>query len=334
MKAFQFEKYGKDAELKIAEVAIPKAGRSDVLVEIHAAGVNVIDAKLMHGDFKAIIPQKLPLTLGNDFAGIVRAIGDDVTRFAVGDEVYASPNQKRIGTFAEYIAVDENDVAHKPKNLTMDEAASLPLVALTAWQALVEAGSLKKGQKVFIQAGSGGVGTIAIQLAKYLRATVATTTSARNIELVKRLGADTTIDYKTQDFEDELSGFDFVLHSQDTKTLEKSLRILRSGGKLVSISGPPDVAFAKGAGLPLPLQLAIKGLSFKTKKQAKKFGVDYSFLLMRAQGDQLQEITKLVEAGVIEPVIDTVYPFAEAPKALEHVESGRSTGKVVISIKS
>lgn len=333
MKAFQFEKYGKDAELKLADVATPKLGKFDVMIEIHAAAVNVIDIKLMHGDFKPILPQKLPLTLGLDLAGIVTAIGDDVTKFAVGDEVYTSPDHKRIGTFAEYIAVNQNDVAKKPNNLTMEEAASIPLVGLTAWQALVERGTLKAGQKVFIQAGSGGVGTIAIQLAKYLGATVATTTSARSFDLVKQLGADVVIDYKATDFEEILKGYDLVLHSQDPKTLEKSLRILKPGGALISISGPLDVAFARSAELSLPLQLIAWGLSFKAKKQAKKLGVDYSFLLMRAQGEQLQKIAALIEAGHIKPVIDTVYPFSETPKALAQVAAGRSTGKVVITIK-
>ena len=152
----------------------------------------------------------------------------------------------RIGTFAEFIAVNEDDVALKPKNLTMEEAASIPLVGLTAWQALVEKANLKKGQKVFIQAGSGGVGTFAIQLAKHLGATVATTTSTANVELVKSLGADVVIDYKTQDFEDVLRDYDVVLNSQGGKTLEKSLRVLKPGGKLISISGPPDPEFAQG----------------------------------------------------------------------------------------
>ncbi len=333
MKAFQFEKYGKDSELELVEVELPTLGDADVMVKIHAAAVNVIDVKLMHGDFKAIIPQKLPLTLGSDLAGIVIAIGSKVTKFAIGDEVYGSPNQKRIGTFAECIAVDESDLAIKPKNTTMQEAASLPLVTLTAWQVLVEKGNLRAGQKVFIQAGSGGVGTVAIQLAKYLGATVATTVGARNGDLMKQLGADIVMDYKTTDFEEVLEGYDLVLHSQDSKTLEKSLRVLNHGGKLISISGPPDLEFAKSAKLPFPIQIAVRGLSFKAKKQAKKLGVDYSFLLMRAQGEQLQKITELVEAGAIKPVIDTIYPFNETPKALAQVEGGRSTGKVVISIE-
>lgn len=333
MKAFSISKYGKDSDLKQTTLPKPEINGSQLLVEIHAAGVNVLDAKLKHGDFKAVIPYDLPLILGNDLAGVVKAVGVDVADFQVGDEVYARPDQAHIGTFAEYISVDVQDVALKPNKLTMVEAASLPLVALTAWQALVEIGQLQPGQKVFIQAGSGGVGTVAIQLAKHLGAEVATTTSARNEELVRRLGADVIIDYKTQDFESVLHDYDLVLHSQDTKTLEKSLRILKRGGKLISISGPPDPEFAKAAGLSLPLRLVIKGLSLKVRQKAKKQGVDYSFLLMRAEGSQLQEITKLIDAGVITPVIDTIYPFTETPQALEHVESGRSAGKVVVSIK-
>lgn len=333
MKAFQFEKYGKDSELKLAEIDTPQLGDADVMVEVRAAGVNVIDVKLMHGDFKAVLPQKLPLVLGADLAGVVTATGKNVTKFKAGDEVYASPDQKRIGTFAEYIAVNEHDIAKKPKNLTMEEAASVPLVALTAWQALVERGGLKAGQKVFIQAGSGGVGTIAIQLAKHLGATVATTTGARNIELVKQLGADIAIDYRSTDFEEVLKDYDLVLHSQDPQTLQKSLRVLKPGGKLISISGPPDVEFAKAAGLPFLLQLVVRGLSFKAKRLARQRGVDYSFLLMRAEGEQLQEIAKLIEAGLIKPVIDTVYPFAETPQALAQVAAGRSTGKVVIAVR-
>lgn len=333
MEAFSISKYGKDSELKQTTLPKPEINNNQLLVEIHAAGVNMLDVKLKHGDFKAIIPYELPLILGNDLAGVVKEVGADVVGFQVGDEVYARPDQAHIGTFAEYIGINVQDVALKPDKLTMAEAASVPLVALTAWQVLVEIGQLQPGQKVFIQAGSGGVGTVAIQLAKHLGAEVATTTSARNEELVRRLGADVVIDYKTQDFESVLHDYDLVLHSQDTKTLEKSLRILKRGGKLISISGPPDPEFAKAAGLSLPLQLVIKGLSLKVRQKARKQGVDYSFLLMRAEGSQLQEITKLIDVGVMTPVIDTVYPFAETPQALEHVESGRSTGKVVVSIK-
>jgi NADPH:quinone reductase-like Zn-dependent oxidoreductase len=215
----------------------------------------------------------------------------------------------------------------------MEQAASIPLVGLTAWQALIEVGKVKPGQKVFIQAGSGGVGTFAIQLAKHLGATVATTTSTKNVELVKSLGADVVIDYKTQDFEKILSGYDLVLNSQDTKTLEKSLRVLRPGGLLISISGPPDPDFAKEFGLNLFLKLVMRLLSRGVRKKAKSLGVRYSFLFMRAQGQQLSKITSLIESGVIRPVVDKVFPFERTAEALAYVETGRAKGKVVIAVK-
>jgi NADPH:quinone reductase-like Zn-dependent oxidoreductase len=273
------------------------------------------------------------LVLGHDAAGIVTKVGSKVSRFKVGDEVFARPADFKIGTFAEYIAVNENDVALKPKNISMEQAASIPLVALTVWQAFVEKAKLKKGQKVFIQAGSGGVGTIAIQLAKHLGATVATNTSAVNFDLVKSLGADVVIDYKTQDFETILKEYDLVLNSQDEKTLEKSLRILKSGGKLISISGPPDVAFANEIGLSWFMKTVISFLSRKISKQAKQFGVDYSFLFMQANGKQLSEISSLIVKDVIRPVIDKVFPFEETNEAMSYVQSGRAKGKVVVKVK-
>jgi NADPH:quinone reductase-like Zn-dependent oxidoreductase len=229
--------------------------------------------------------------------------------------------------------MNEADVALKPKNISLEDAASIPLVGLTAWQALVEVAKLKPGQKVFIQAGSGGVGSFAIQLAKHLGATVATTTSTKNVELVKSLGADVVIDYKMQDFEKVLSGYDLVLHSQDAKTLEKSLRVLKPGGLLISISGPPDPQFAKELGLNLFLKLVIRLLSRGARKQAKSLGVRFSFLFMRAQGQQLGEITSLIESGVIRPVVDKVFPFEKTGDALAYVETGRAKGKVVIAVK-
>jgi NADPH:quinone reductase-like Zn-dependent oxidoreductase len=193
MKAFIVDKYKKLGPLRLADLPEPQLGNEDVLVRVHAAGVNLIDSKVRDGEFKLILPYRLPLVLGHDVAGTVVKIGPHVKQFKVGDEVYSRPRDHRIGTFAEFIAINEADVALKPKNLSMEEAASIPLVALTAWQALVERGKIKPGQKVFIQAGSGGVGTIAIQIAKHLGATVATTTSAANAALVKSLGADVII---------------------------------------------------------------------------------------------------------------------------------------------
>ncbi|MEH2469662.1 NADPH:quinone reductase-like Zn-dependent oxidoreductase [Nitrobacteraceae bacterium AZCC 2161] len=299
MKAFVVDKYKKKGALRLANVPEPELQDNDVLVGIHATAVNLLDSKVRDGEFKLILPYRPPFVLGHDVAGTVVRTGPKVRRFKVGDEVYARPRDHRVGTFAEFIAINEAEVALKPKNLNMAEAASIPLVGLTAWQALVEVGKVKHGQKVFIQAGSGGVGTFAIQLAKHLGATVATTTSAKNAELVKSLGADVVIDYKTQDFEKVLSGYDLVLNSQDAKTLEKSLGVLKPGGQLISISGPPDPAFAKEAGLNLFLKLVMRLLSRGVRKKAKRVGIRYSFLFMRAQGQQLSEITSLIESGVI-----------------------------------
>jgi len=303
------------------------------VVQVHAAGVNQLDSKIRDGEFKLILPYKPPFRLGHDVAGVVTKIGSRVSKFKVGDEVYARAADHRIGTFAEFISLNENDVAVKPKNISMVEAASIPLVGLTAWQALVEKANLKKGQKVFIQAGSGGVGTFAIQLAKHLGATVATTTSAANIDLVNSLGADVVIDYKKDDFETMLRGYDVVLNSQDQKTLEKSLRVLKPGGKLISISGPPDREFAEDIGAPWYLRFIMKLLSSGVKKKAKRFGVNFSFLFMRAQGNQLSQITSLIDSGVIRPVVDKIFQFESTNEAMAYVESGRAKGKVVIRVK-
>ena len=333
MKAFIVDKYKKKAALRLADMEEPAIGTDDVLVEIHAASVNLLDSKIRDGEFKIFLPYRPPFILGHDVAGVVVKTGTNVRVFNAGDEVYARVRDHRIGAFAERISINEADLALKPKNLTMVEAASIPLVGLTSWQALVEVGKVRPGQKVFIQAGSGGVGTFAIQLAKHFGALVATTTSASNAELVKSLGADVVIDYKSQDFEKILSGYDLVLNSQDAETLEKSLRILKPGGEAISISGPPDPAFADALGMNFALKLVMRVLSHKARKAAAALGVRYSFLYMRADGRQLSDITALIEAGAIRPVIDKVFAFNQTNEALAYVESGRAKGKVVIATK-
>ncbi|WP_329361058.1 NADP-dependent oxidoreductase [Streptomyces sp. NBC_01483] len=334
MRAFTVNRYGKTGnDLQAADVPRPAMGEHDVLVEVHAAGVNVLDAKIRDGEFKLILPYRLPLILGNDVAGVVVRVGARVRKFKPGDEVYARPDKGRIGTFAEFIAIHEHDLAAKPKHLTMTEAASVPLVGLTAWQALIEIAGLKKGQKVFIHAGSGGVGTFAIQLAKHLGATVATTTSAGNIDLVTSLGADVVIDYRQDDFETVLHDYDVVVNSLDDATLMKSLRVLKPGGKLISISGPPDPSFAREIGKPWILRPVMRVLSHRIRKAAKRRGISYSFLFMRASGDQLREITSLIDSGIIRPVMDRVFPFESTNEAMAYVEKGRTKGKVVIKVK-
>lgn len=333
MKAFILDRYGKKETMRAADVPEPELCDNEVLIQVHATAVNLLDVKLRNGEFKLILPYRTPFVLGHDVAGVVVRVGPQVRQFKVGDEVYARPDDFRIGTFAEYVAVKEASVAIKPRNINMEEAASIPLVGLTAWQALVEKARLKKGQKVFIQAGSGGVGTFAIQLAKHLGATVATTASAGNTGLVKSLGADVVIDYKKDDFEAHLSGYDVVLNSQDGKTLAKSLKVLKSGGTLISISGPPDPQFAQDIQAPWVVQQIMRALSFGTRRQAQRLKVGYAFLFMKASGSQLRQITPLIESGAIRPVIDKVFPFESTNEALAYVESGRAKGKVVIKVR-
>jgi alcohol dehydrogenase len=333
MKAFILDRYGSKVALRLGEMADPEVREEDVLVQVHAAGVNGLDSKIRRGEFKLILPYRVPFVLGHDAAGVVVRVGARVKHFKPGDEVYTRQADHRIGSFAELIAVQEKDVALKPKKLTMEEAASIPLVGLTAWQALIERGQLKHGQKVFIQAGSGGVGTFAIQLAKHLGATVATTTSTSNIDLVRSLGADVIVDYRKDDFETRLSDYDLVLHSQDGKALDKSLRVLRTGGRLISISGPPDPDFAEAIGAPWFVKLFTRLLSFGARRKAKRLNTTYSFLFMKANGDQLRQIAALIDGGHILPVVDKVFPFQSTNEALAYVETGRAKGKVVIKVQ-
>ena len=307
MKAFILESYGANRALQLADVPEPQLRDDEVLVQVHAAGVNQLDSKIRDGQFKLILPYRLPLILGHDVAGVVVKAGPSVRQFKPGDEVYARTDDFRIGTFAEFVPVRESSLAPKPKGLTMEEAASIPLVGLTAWQVLVETARLARGQKVFIQAGSGGVGTFAIQLARHLGA--------------------------TQDFEDVLHDYDVVLNSQDGKALGKSLRVLKGGAKLVSISGPPDPAFGRAIAAPAFVRLVMRLLSSGIRRRARSRGIDYSFVFMKADGGQLREITRLIEAGAIRPVVDKVFAFESTNEALAYAEAGHAKGKVVIKIR-
>lgn len=333
MKSFYITKYDKTSPLKFGDLPIPDISADQVLVEMHYASLNPIDFKIKHGDLKMVLPMKFPLILGNDGSGIVSKIGKNVKHFKVGDEVYLRPDKNSgIGTLAEFIAVGEDELASKPKNLSLEEAASIPLVGLTVWQIYERAG-LKKGQKVFIQAGSGGVGTFAIQLAKYLGAEVATTASPKSFEMLQHLGADILIDYKTQNFEDLLKDYDLVLNTQDEETLLKSMKILKPGGKIISISVVPDEQFAIDSGVNWLVKFVIKMRSAKVIKEARKRQVDYSFLLMHSSRKQLEEITSIIEEGKIKSVIDKVFPFNETNEAMNYLESGRAKGKVLVKIR-
>ncbi|MDM7929841.1 NADP-dependent oxidoreductase [Blastomonas fulva] len=328
MKAYAIDAY--KGPLTLHDVAEPVAGAGDVVVEIAAVSVNPLDVKLRSGAFKAILPYDMPLVLGHDLAGVITAVGAGVASWKVGDAVFACAGGDRIGSFAERIAISQADIARKPASLDMDHAAALPLVALTAWQALVERANLQPGQRVLIHAGSGGVGTVAIQLAKHLGAYVATTVGPDNLELAKELGADLVIDYRNQAFEDVVHDYDVVLHTLDDGVLERSVAVLKPGGKLISISGPPDPAYASQSGANWIVRLAMRVLSAKIRRKARKRGLDYSFLFMRPDATQLEMIAAMVDQEILRPVIDTILPFGETPAALDRSAAGRARGKIVI----
>lgn len=332
MKAYILDRYGKGQRLRLGETPDPVAGPGEVLVDIRAAALNMLDVKIRDGAFKPLLPYRPPFVLGHDLAGVVVATGPGASRFKVGDAVFARPRDHHIGAFAQRIAVAEADLAIKPASLSMEEAASLPLVALTAWQVLVELAQVKPGDKVMIHAGSGGVGTIAIQLAKHLGATVATTTSAANAALVRGLGADVVIDYKTQRFEDALSGYDVVLSSLDDGSLERSLGVLKPGGKLISISGPPDPAFARAMRMNWVMRQVMGLLSRDIRRKATRHQVGYAFLFMRADGAQLAKIAALVEDGALRPVVDRTFAFEALNEAIDYLATGRAKGKVVVTV--
>ncbi|EEM46939.1 NADP-dependent oxidoreductase [Bacillus cereus] len=332
MKAMIIDRYGK-VPMRMAEVPTPEINEYEVLAEIHAASINPIDFKIRDGKVKMLLKYEMPLILGNDFAGVITKVGSKVTRFKVGDEIYARPRKNKIGTFAEYIAIHEDDIALKPKNLSFEEAASIPLVGLTSYQALHDIMQLQKGQKILIHAGSGGVGTFAIQLAKIMGAIVTTTASEAGANLVTSLGADEIINYKTEKFEDILKNYDAVFDTIGGATLEKSFNIIKRGGNIVSVSGMPNARFGKEFGSGFFKTLLFSLASKKLTALEKKHNAQYSFLFMKPSGDQLRTIANYIEAGKIKPVIDRVFPFEDAQKAMEYSEAGRAKGKIIVKIK-
>lgn len=333
MKALTFQRYGKSPGLGISERPRPVPKPDELLVEVHAAGLNPIDNMLMTGAFKPVVKLGLPATVGSDVAGVVVEVGSRVTRFKPGDAVFASVFDLDRGTLADYVAVPEAVAARKPANLDFVQAASVPMVALTAWQALKERIGLRAGQKVFIPAGSGGIGTFAIQLAKVLGASVATTTSTRNVDFVRGLGADEVVDYRQQQFQDVLRDYDAVLGTVKGEVIEQSVGILKPGGRIASLVGPLDATFARTRGLNVLLRIVFGLMSRKILRLASKRGVAYSFLFVHPDGAQLAEIAALLESGRIRPVIDKVFPFEQAADALAYLAQGRARGKVVVRLR-
>ena len=333
MKALVFKRYGKSDQVAFADIPRPVPKPDEILVQVHAAGLNQIDTMIPKGTFKPFLRFQLPATLGSNLAGVVVEVGSRVTRFKPGDAVFASIFDLGTGALAEFAVVPENAAALKPANLDFVQAASIPMVGLTAWQALKERARLKPGQKVFIPAGSGGIGTFAIQFAKHLGAKVGTTTSTGNVELVRSLGADEVIDYKKQEFEEVLRDYDAVLGTVRGDALEKSLRILKPESAVVSLIGPPDAAFARARSMNFFMVFVFRMLSLKIIRHARKRGVAYSFLFVHPDGGQLAEIGELLKAERIRPVIDKVFPFDQAKEALAYLEQGRAKGKVVVQMK-
>ena len=333
MRALVFKHYGGLDQVAFADIPLPVPKPDEILVQVHAAGLNPVENKIRSGKMKAILRFQLPATLGSDLAGVVVEVGGSVTRFKPGDAVFASIFGLRTGALAEFAVVAEKAAALKPANLDFVQAASIPMVGLTAWQALKERAHLKPGHKVFIPAGSGGIGTFAIQLAKYLGAKVGTTTSTGNVDLVRSLGADEVIDYKKQEFEDVLRDYDAVLGTVPGESLEKSFQILRPKSIVISLVGPPDAAFGRSKGMNFLMVFVLGLLSRKMNHHAKKRGTEYSFLFVHPDGSQLAEIGELLEVGSIRPVIDKVFPFDQAKEALAYLEKGRAKGKVVVQMR-
>ncbi len=331
MKAAQFTAYGDPSEhITINQIDKPSINANEVLIETYASGVNPLDYKIIEGNLKSVYKFDLPATLGYDLSGKISAIGENVTKFKIGDDVFSKVNEQ--GTFAEFVAVNQTIIALKPKNMSFEEAASLPLVGLTAIQAL-KRGKIKRGDKVLIHAGSGGVGSFAIQYAKAMGAYVYTTTSTDNVNWVKQLGADRVFDYKREDYTTSINDVDLVFDTLGNKTTEDAFKVIKKGGKVITLVGPMDKETAERMKLNVFARLFLSWRRRKITKLIKSKSAYYSLVFVRANSKQLQEIKSLVEDGKIKPVIDKEFPLEETKNAILYVKNGRTKGKVVIKIK-
>lgn len=333
MKAFLMTGYGGPDVAELREVETPQPGRGEVLVRVHAAGLNPLDYKIRKGDLKAITRFALPVVMGNEIAGVVEALGEGAEGFAPGDRVFARMPKDRLGAFAEYAVVPQELLALVPDGLDLVTAAGVPLAGLTALQALRDEIGLKPGDRVFIPAGAGGVGTFAIQIAKWLGAEVTTTASPRGRELVERLGADRVIDYTQERFQDQLSDMDGVFDLLGGETLEASFGVVKPGGMVVSVAGLPEPETArKDLGLGPFMTAAFWFISRKLRGAARQHGARYRFLFMHPSGPELAELAGLIETGALKPVVDRVFPFDEVAEAMAYLETGRAKGKVVLQM--
>lgn len=331
MKAMGISRYHQK-QLEEFVLPIPAIAPNEVLVEVHAASVNPVDFKIRDGVLRLLINYRMPIVLGFDFAGTVAQVGRAVTGFQVGDQVYGLPRRTMIGTFAEFFAVKAEDIALKPRNLTFVEAASIPLVGLTTYQAFNELMRLQAGERILVQAGAGGIGTFAIQLARVMGAFVATTASPAGKALVTRLGADLVIDYREEDFWKVLAGYDCLYDVFGGKSLDEGFKILRRGGRIVSLNGTPNARFGKVQHLGFLKTTALRVASIPLTLREKRYGVTYDMIFVRPDSHQLDILRGLYEEGRIVPVIDKVFPLGEAQKALDYSQSGRAKGKIVLKV--
>jgi NADPH:quinone reductase-like Zn-dependent oxidoreductase len=333
MRAYVLKHYGGPEGALLMDVPAPVPGPRDILVEVRAAGLNPVDFKFRQGKLRAIQRPKLPFVLGNELAGEVIAVGSDVRRFRVGDRVFARVAKDRAGAFAEQACVDEDDAAHMPRNLDFTAAAGVPLAGLTALQALRDELHLKPRQKVFISGGAGGVGTFAIQIAKWLGADVTTTASKRGEALVRWLGCDEVIDYTVREISGVEGRFDAGLDLVGGKTLEQMFDIMRPGTRVVSVAAMPEPQTAiRDLGGRRILAAIFWLISYGIRSRARRAGVSYRYLFMHPSGSDLALLAELIEQGKLKAIVDRTYPFAKIAEALAYVESGRAKGKVVVTI--
>lgn len=333
MKAFVMTRYGGPEVAELREVPVPVAGTGELLVRIHAAGLNPVDFKTRQGMLKVVQRYALPVVMGNELAGVVEAVGAGVSGFAVGDRVFARVPKGGMGALAEFAALPADVVAKMPDGLDFTTAAGVPLAGLTALQALRDELRLGPGSRVFITGGAGGVGTFAIQLAKWLGAEVTTTASQRGRELVERLGADVVVDYTTQRVADHVRDMDGAFDLVGGESLDAAFAAVKSGGMVVSVAGMPEPQTArKDLGRGWGLAALFWFASFGLRARARRHGVTYRYLFMHPSGAELAELAALIKAGTLEPVIDRVFPFEQVADAFAYLESGRAKGKVVVQI--
>ncbi|WP_018430843.1 NADP-dependent oxidoreductase [Hoeflea sp. 108] len=335
MRAFVLTGYGGPEAAQLRDIPRPRPARGDVLVRVHAAGLNPVDYKTREGKLRVIKRYPLPIVMGNEMAGVVEECGEGVTSFVPGDRVFARMPKEAMGGFAEYAVVPEGFLAKIPASIDFNAAAGVPLAGLTALQALRDELHVTQGNRIFIPGGAGGVGTFAIQVAKWLGAEVTTTASPRGRALVEQLGADVVIDYTTQRFEEELRDMDGVLDLLGGETLMKSFGVVKPGGKVVSIAGMPEPETArKDLGRGAVLATLFWFISYRLRAEARKHHVSYRYLFMHPSGSELTELAGLIADDTVRPVIDRVFPFQDIAKAFAYLEAGHAKGKVVVQMTS